>query len=394
MTQPLPPPRSPIRNLTHPSTSFSTFLRAQLFPLLALSLYVSSTNYPLTRAAYSPILQWPTQYLIPPSLRSAAKAQTSHLGLSSLDLDAATSDNDNSNKAPGEDQIPKSLRIAKKSVTTALKQSEHAARFKLDALMEAAFDPLQQLLGTKRSFLSTDDEEKVSSLDCLALGYLSLALIPALPQSWLSDTMKAKHPPLCQWVWESLQAIGGADVRLEDAFVAAPSRDTEAEGKALPWQVPNPRPLTSAAAVLLTHTLASLPGLSGPTILPPPPSPSPTHNPNPKSSHDPNFPSTSTSTPTLPLLSPLLSLGAVAMALGASLAYAGLFAASPSSDAKRNLSDMGEAGAMLAMASFREDVREVQLERRLDRAAKDKADLVEVDVAVADRRGREVLPIS
>lgn len=325
-----------------------------LSPLLALSLYVSSTNYPLTRAAYSHLLQWPTQYFIPPSLRSAAKAQTSHLGLSSLDLDAATSDTDNSNKNRGEDQIPQSLRIAKKSVTTALKQSEHAARFKLDALTEAALEPLQQMLGPKHNFLTTDDEEKVSSLDCLALGYLSLALVPTLPQSWLADTMKAKHAPLCHWVREALQAIGSTDVQLEDAFVAALRADTEAAAKTLPWQAPPPRPLSSTAAVLLSHTIASLPGLSGPTILPP--RPSTLHTP--LSNHNPKSPSSSSSP--LTLLPPFLSLGAAAMALGAFLAHAARVGAADggAEREKRNLVDMGEAGAMLAMASLGEDVPE------------------------------------
>lgn len=58
-----------------------------------------------------------------------------------------------------------------------------------------------------------------SSLDCLALGFLSLMLTPELPQPWLAKTMKKKFPNLCTWVQDLRKEIFSASVSLNDAFL-------------------------------------------------------------------------------------------------------------------------------------------------------------------------------
>ncbi len=39
----------------------------------------------------------------------------------------------------------------------------------------------------------------LSSLDCLVSAYLTLALLPELPQPWLADTLRRKFGPLCDY---------------------------------------------------------------------------------------------------------------------------------------------------------------------------------------------------
>ncbi|KAA6410676.1 MAG: mitochondrial import receptor subunit [Lasallia pustulata] len=314
------------------STAFSTFLHTHLSPLLLLSLYVSSTNYPLTRTAYTPLLPAPTQYLIPPRLRATAKERTAHLNLSSLDLDL---DNPASDPNKTAQIIPPSLRKPNPSVTAALNRGEAAARFKLSALTQAALSPLQQLLGSKQYLLTSSPADHPTRLDCLLLGYLALALIPPLPQSWLADTLSAHHAPLCAYVRASLSAIGALDVRLEDALLAPPDPETETGTKStedvprsststsasLPWQRPRARPFASAAAIVLEHARAALPFRAMSAVRPPASSSSARRTGAPASP----YPHTQPLSPPRPLppttlLPHVLSLGAAALAVGAYVA--------------------------------------------------------------------------
>ena len=237
--------------------------------------------------------------------------------------------------------------------------------------MEAAFAPLQQLLGDgKRFFFAADSHP--SALDCLALAYLALALIPELPHPWLKQGLERRYAGLCDYARREMEALGWRDVAPEDAL-----RDTTGSKKTLPWQKPPPNPpLLSAGTIIFDHALSSLPFRSTP-IIPAATAPDPASDAHPApNAPPPHFPPH------------ILSLtGAAVAALGASLLYSGLLPSPPSRASKRNLSDLGEAGAMLAMAGFREDVREAQVERALDGG--EKVGVVEVDVAVGDRRGRD-----
>ncbi|EEP77510.1 conserved hypothetical protein [Uncinocarpus reesii 1704] len=92
--------------------AFSSFLELHGQSLIDLSLYVSSENYhSVTSPAYGTLLQWPNQWIIPPQVRSQAKARTEHLGLSSLDLDVVEEERQQGRDATAlaAGQIPKSL---------------------------------------------------------------------------------------------------------------------------------------------------------------------------------------------------------------------------------------------------------------------------------------------
>lgn len=144
---------------------------------------------------YNTIQSFPLPYLTPPSVRAAAKQRTAHLGLSSLDID--TEDYPSSH---GDSVIPPSLRVPRNTVSSLLAASpEKSAQIRLDALTTDFLEPLQKLRNGKRFLVS---DRQFSSLDCLVLAYLSLMLVPELPQPWLAKTMQRKFPDMCTWMAE------------------------------------------------------------------------------------------------------------------------------------------------------------------------------------------------
>ncbi|KAI5307216.1 hypothetical protein KEM55_008372, partial [Ascosphaera atra] len=183
---------------------FSSFLTNRASPLLDLSLYVSSENYDnATRKALTQTLScWPNTWLVPPRLREHAKLRTKHLGLNSLDLDDRLSkDRKDTREAMAESQIPESLKSTpRENISNLLAQGKTVspARIKLDTMVGELVGPLADLLSSpqpKRYMLGSP-----SSLDCLALGYLSLATVPDLPYSWLRDAVAQQAPQLLAYV--------------------------------------------------------------------------------------------------------------------------------------------------------------------------------------------------
>jgi sorting and assembly machinery component 37 len=230
---------------------FSSFVESHGQPLLDLSLYVSSQNYSaVTRPLYNTIQSFPLPYLTPPTIRAAAKQRTAHLGLSSLDIDAEDGQ-------PSQEQsiIPESLRRPKNTVSSLLAASPEAnAQIRLDALAKNFLDPLQRLRGKKRFFVS---DTQFSSLDCLALGHLSLMLIPELPQPWLSNTMRTKFPALCTWTGGIRETVFGKDVSLYDACLLAP--EDSREKTHLPWKAPENRSASAVGSAFVTSMADSIP---------------------------------------------------------------------------------------------------------------------------------------
>ena len=249
-----------------------------------------------------------------------------------------------------------------------MQEKQSSARFRLDALVDAAFKPLQQLLGKKRWMLS---DERASSLDCLALGYLSLALIPEVPQSWLAEGLRGRYPELCKYVENGVTEVFGGQVTVDTALLGPTGEQstmTQGERKtALPWRAPI-RNVGSAGASILNSTLDSLPFYKNTLVT--------TSSAKPPHSTD-APPHTLTST----LLPPLLvSAGAIA-AIASYVLYSRLNTQEPT---QRKLSDMGEAGAMFSGLDFGEPEKEVggpPMEARVPVG-------VEIDVEdVGERRG-------
>lgn len=226
-----------------------------------------------------------------------------------------------------------------------MKEKQSGARFKLDALVDAAFRPLQQLLGKKKWMLS---QERASSLDCLALGYLSLALIPEVPQSWLAEGLRGRYPDLCRYVEDGVKVVFGGKVTVEDALPSSteerPQTTQRPSETALPWRAPE-RNLGSAGASILNSTLDSVPFYKRTTVT--------TSSTQPPHSKD-APPHSLTST----LLPPLLASAGAVAAIASYFLYISLSAQGPE---KRTLSDMGEAGAMFAGLDFGEPKKEVRV---------------------------------
>jgi hypothetical protein len=244
--------------------------------LLDLSLYVSTDNFTrVTRPAYSRILTWPDQWFVPSALRAAAKARVEHLNLSALDTDSnkndkINGDNESVHGKSATDFIPETLRSSRKSVSEIVRQPHVAARIRLDGMADALLRPLDQLLGNKRYLLS---ENSPSSLDCLAVAYLALALIPVVPERWLAESM-LRYPRLCDYVHELNQRFFGGPTDRDGAIPTTWSGDAAGSqlgrkqeshnDRALPWKESRQEALispSSAAAVLLENTLISVPVL-------------------------------------------------------------------------------------------------------------------------------------
>lgn len=248
-----------------------------------------------------------------------------------------------------------------------MQEKQSSARFRLDALVDAAFKPLRQLLGRKRWMLS---DERASSLDCLALGYLSLALVSEVPQSWLAEGLRGRYPELCKYVENGVMEVFGGQVTVDTALLGPtgePSTMTYGNSEtALPWRAPV-RDVGSAGASILNSTLDSMPFYKRTLITnsspkPPPSTDAPPH--------------TLTSTLLPPLL---LSAGAIA-AIATYVLYATLSTQEPE---QRKLSDMGEAGAMFSGLGFGEPEKEgggLPMEARVPVG-------VEIDVEGVGERG-------
>ncbi|KAI4287303.1 MAG: hypothetical protein L6R35_003436 [Caloplaca aegaea] len=318
--------------------AYTSFIEAHGQPLIDLSLYVSSENYyASTRPAYSHLLRWPQTWLLPPKRRAAAKARTDHLNLSSLDLDTWNGEEANETQFAAGTEIPKLARLTQQRVSSLVRQPQHATRFRLNALAKTFLEPLAHLLQGQRYLLHGD---QMRSLDCLALGYLSLALFPEVPQSWLSQSMKSSYQPLCRYV-ETLAQVCFGDI--------LPTKDRPGSegmtGRTLPWK--DPRTDSIEVSIRIRSSLESLPYV-GALYHPTPLQQSTT------TSHD-----HLSRVPVLPTM--FSGLAASVTALASYVLYTGEIPPLlhhlnwPSLGRQRSprLVDLGEAGAMLGAVRFR-----------------------------------------
>lgn len=234
---------------------YSAFIQVHGQPLLDLSLYVSSHNYSeITRPIFNTIQSFPLPYLTPPHLRTEAKKRTEYLGLSSLDID--TEDGDKSREPS---IIPESLRRGKQTVSSLLAASpETNAQIRLDALATDFFESIQELRGKKKYLVSNS---YMSSVDCLALGFMSLMLYPNLPQPWLAKTMRKKFPDLVEWVEELKNEVLGGAVNVDDAMLTKSANANAVQQKKmhLPWQAPESRGILNVGGVFLANLADSMP---------------------------------------------------------------------------------------------------------------------------------------
>ncbi len=203
---------------------------------------------------------FPLSWIKPHQLRAAAKLRTSHLGLSSLDIDSDPVEE----KQPDLVQIPESLKRATSNPFSILSSVESTAQIRLHGLARDFLKPLQDLRGQER-FLVGD---KATSLDCLATAYLSLMLFPDLPSPWLAKTIRGEFQMLGAFVHDTTRLFFGGPVTLQDAGLGEMStgekeRSQRTRGKDnLPWQAPEAGGLLEVAKAVGSHVAESLPVIS------------------------------------------------------------------------------------------------------------------------------------
>ncbi|OAP61792.1 hypothetical protein AYL99_03995 [Fonsecaea erecta] len=235
--------------------AFSAFITSRGQPLLDLSLYVSSDNYlKCTRQALSDILTWPNSWNLPHQWRAQAKKRSEHLGLSSLDVDSTQEENKTAD-AGLTAHIPKALRRPRQTVTGLLGRHQQKNRFRLDAVTEDFFEPLDEMLGEKNWLLG----DHASSADCLAIGYLALMQTPALEHGWLRESLQTNHARLDTWAKSRAPEVFGPPVDVSEVLGRKPG--VASVPSSLPWRVPAPRSLPQILQAVVEGCISSIPAI-------------------------------------------------------------------------------------------------------------------------------------
>lgn len=191
--------------------AYSAYLGTHVSALLDLSLYVSAANWAATtRPAYSTLLSFPLTWTVPTLVRAEAIQRVEHLGLAELDSDFDP--NNRLHLASGRDALPETFRkhlpVARFKKTVHEEMTpEQSVAIRLFSLTDEALSTLEDLLGPSKSdghkmrfFYGTN----VSSLDCLAFGYVALMYQAPVPRSFLKDWLESKAPKLTSFIHDMI----------------------------------------------------------------------------------------------------------------------------------------------------------------------------------------------
>lgn len=141
------------------------------------------------------------------------------------------------------------------TVSGLLGKTAQQNQFRLDALTEEVFEPLEGILGDKRYLLSDSKSgsKGACSLDCLATGYLSLMLVPDLAYPWLRDAMRAKAPQLTAYTERMRQRCFGTSTPLD------PDTQSPTPSDLLPWRAPHRANFYQISSTLLSTLADAVP---------------------------------------------------------------------------------------------------------------------------------------
>ncbi|EGX95396.1 mitochondrial import receptor subunit [Cordyceps militaris CM01] len=180
--------------------AFGAYLSVHASALLDLSLYVSAANWSaVTRPAYSTLLRFPLTWTVPTLIRAEAIQRVEHLGLAELDTDFDP--HGGLHLTAGRDALPETLRkhlpgtSNHKNTVKEEMTPEQAVAIRLFSLTENCLATLEGLLsetGTQPPRFIPG--QALTSLDCLAFGYLALMLKAPVPRAFLKDWV-AEHAP-------------------------------------------------------------------------------------------------------------------------------------------------------------------------------------------------------
>ncbi|RGP76224.1 tom37 protein [Fusarium longipes] len=185
--------------------AYAAFLSAHAAPLLDLSLYVSAANWAATtRPAFSTLLPFPLTWTVPPLLRAEAVKRVEHLGFADMDTDFDP--NGGLHLSSGRDALPETFR---RHIPARTKKTIHEEMTPEQAVLIRLYGITEDCLSVVDDFLKDDSEEetygffegtKLSSLDCLAFGYLALMRDAPVPRSFLKDWLMKETPRLSKFV--------------------------------------------------------------------------------------------------------------------------------------------------------------------------------------------------
>ncbi|KAJ4058862.1 hypothetical protein NW756_000564 [Fusarium oxysporum] len=185
--------------------AYAAFLSAHAAPLLDLSLYVSAANWSATtRPAFSTLLSFPLTWTVPPLLRAEAVKRVEHLGFADMDTDFDP--NGGLHLSSRRDALPETFR---RHIPVRTKKTIHEEMTPEQAVLIRLYGITEDCLTVLDDFLEGGPEEKmhgffngteISSLDCLAFGYLALMRDAPVPRSFLKDWLMEKTPRLSTFV--------------------------------------------------------------------------------------------------------------------------------------------------------------------------------------------------
>lgn len=222
--------------------------------------YVSYENYSdRTRRAFTSFMPWYANYFVPPERRAAARRRTSHLNISSIDADDDVHDS-------VLDKPPEEMSLAEKkynndtekraslllgrprTLKSLLRQPAHSGAFKLKALSDSFYEPLNDTLGDKEFFSRRKDPD---AADCLVFGHLSLLLYPDMVQTWAADVMRKDYPRLAEYTQRMRSRLG---LVVSDAEVGGVMDSAN-----LPWTAPDAVTIGGKASTCGNAILRHLP---------------------------------------------------------------------------------------------------------------------------------------
>jgi len=227
--------------------AFGTYIESEGGRLLDLSMYLSDENFDVLRGAFAKLLPVPARYYVPGVLRREARRRCD--GLIPASSVSAT---DPAAPLP----LPSAMtatalpatreKILAKAVAERIKQVAIAANF---------LQAIQSRLGEGKYFFG----DKPSSLDCLAVGYLSLGLYAELPNGWLREEMlHTRHGRLCTYVSEVRgEMLGdGIDVvAVMSGQATVTTSSGQVVGGGLPWGIVEPQYVPRVTRFLLNRAM-------------------------------------------------------------------------------------------------------------------------------------------
>lgn len=223
-------------------TALAALVQLRGQELVDLSLYVSHHNFATrTRPLLASLLGWPVRYYLPLRARAAACDRTQHLGLTGIDAAPEQQQQQEEEQARGRSSsscvqpLPGSGPASQTAAAALLKDT--APNIRLAALCDELLGALTRQLGQKRYLLSS---ETYATVDCVAVGYLALLLLPDMPQCFARDAMR-RHPRVGAYVNDLRAKFLGGD------------------SDSLPWGSPERGDLPWLGGVLLDAVTDALP---------------------------------------------------------------------------------------------------------------------------------------